>query len=93
MLLKNIPLTKSDFEEIEWEELIKDCKSRDCFYYSPIFYSKAHDADAEEDEKKAELFTLMGALTSLRLKPSSLTDPLIPAIVTHESRSSIINNL
>ena len=93
MLLKNMPLTKSDFEEIEWEEIIKDSKSRECFYYSPLFYSKAHEIEANGDEAKSELFTLLGAITSLRLKPESNSEPFGPVFVTHDSRSPTIDDI
>jgi hypothetical protein len=93
MLLKNIPLIKSDFEEIEWEEIIKDSKNRECFYYSPLFYSKAYEIEANVDEAKSELFTLLGAITSLILKPGSNSEPFAPAFVTHDSRSPTIDDI
>lgn len=93
MLLKNIPLIKSDFEEIEWEEIIKESKSRECFYYSHLFYSKAHEIEANGDEAKSELFSLLGAITSLRLKPGSNSEPFAPVFVTHDSRSPTIDDI
>ena len=92
MLFRNIPLTKSDFEELQLEESIKDCDKSECFYYSPLFYTKAHEAEAAGNQNMVEAFTLLGAVTSLRLKPSSLTDPFTPAIVSHDSRSYIVDD-
>ncbi len=92
MLFRNIPLTKKDFEELQLEESIKDCDRSECFYYSPLFFTKAHEAEAAGNLNMAEAFTLLGAVTSMRLKPNSLTEPFVPMIVMHDSRSSTIDD-
>lgn len=92
MLFRNIPLTKSDFEELQLEDSIEDCDKSECFYYSPLFFTKAHEAEAAGNLNMAEAFTLLGAVTSMRLKPDSLTEPFVPMIVMHDSRSSIIDD-
>ncbi len=92
MLLKNIPLTKSDFEELHWEESLKDCKHSECYSYSSLFFTKAQEAEADGKVNVAEVFTLLGSVTSMRLKPDSLTEPFIPIFLMTDSRSSIIDD-
>ena len=92
MLLKNIPLTKGDFEELEWEESLKDCDNSECYSYSSLFFKKAQEAEAADNVNVAEVFTLLGSVTSMRLKSDSLTEPFVPTIIMTDSRSSIIDD-
>lgn len=93
MLLKNIPLTNSDFEELEWEESLKDCEHSECYSYSPLFFIKAQEAEAAGNVKVAEAFNLLGSVTSMRLKPDSLTEPFVPTILKTDSRSYSIDDI
>ena len=93
MLLKYIPLTKSDFEELQWEESLKDCEHHECYSYSSFFFTKAQEAEADGNVNVAEVFTLLGSVTSMRLKPDSLTEPFVPIFLMTDSRSSIIEDL
>ncbi len=81
MLLKNIQLTKKDFEELQWGDLIKKSDKKVCKCYSPIFFTKAHEEEAAGEDKNRELFALLGSVTSMTLKSDSLREPLIPTFV------------
>lgn len=82
----------SDFEELQWEESLKDCEHGECYSYSPLFFTKAQEAEAAGNVKVAEAFTLLGSVTSMTLKPDSLTEPFVPTILMIDSRSSIIDD-
>ncbi len=92
MQLKNIPLTKDDFKELHWEDLIKKSDKKECFSYSPIFFAKAHEAEAAGEAKTEEIFTLLGGVTSMILKESSPTEPFAPMFVMPEYRSAVIDD-
>ncbi len=92
MSLKNIPLTKEDFEELQLDELINKCDRKECDRYFPLFFDKAHEAEAAGEAKTEEVFTLLGYATSMMLKTSSLTEPFTPLFVMHDSRSAIIDD-
>jgi len=92
MSLKNIPLAKRDFEELQLEELIKKCDRKECDRYFLIFFDKAHEAEAAGETKTEEVFTLLGYAASMMLKPSSPTEPVTPLFVMHGPRSAIIDD-
>ena len=92
MSLKNIPLTKKDFEELQLEELIKKCDRKECDRYFLLFFDKAHEAEAAGETKTEEVFTLLGYAASMMLKPSSPTEPFTPLLVMQDSRSAIIDD-
>ncbi len=88
MLLKNIPLTKDDFKELQWAELIKKSDKKVCRCYSPIFFAKAHEAEAAGEIKTTEMFALLGSVTSMILNSESLTEPLTPTFLMIDDISS-----
>lgn len=92
MLLKDISLTKSDFEDLQWEEYLTDCEHHDCLSYSHIFFAKSQEAEAASNLKVAEVFALLESATSMKLKPSSRTEPFVPTISNPNSRSSSIDD-
>ena len=92
MLLKDVSLTKSDFEDLQWEEILKDCGHSECFSYSTLFFTKAQEAEAANRVKCSEVFTLLGSATSMILKSDSRTEPFIPRFLMTDSRSSSIDD-
>src|SRR5665648_180146 len=87
-----MPLIKSDFEELQWEELLKDCDHDECISYSSLFFTKAGEAKITNNVKITEAFTLLGSITSMILKPDSITEPFISMILMTDSRSSSIDD-
>jgi hypothetical protein len=92
MLLKNIPLTKKDFEELQWEDLVKKSDKKECFSYFPIFFAKAQEAKVAGEAKAEEIFILLGGVTSMMLKESSTTEPFAPMFVKPEYQSAVIDD-
>lgn len=92
MLLKNIPLTKKYFEELQWEDLVKKSDKKECFSYFPIFFAKAQEAKVAGEAKAEEIFILLGGVTSMMLKESSTTEPFAPMFVKPEYRSAVIDD-
>lgn len=45
MSLQDIPLTKKDFDNSQWEDLISECNEKECNKYSTIFFEKAREAE------------------------------------------------
>jgi hypothetical protein len=75
MNLQNIPLTKSDFESSQWEELINKCDEKECNKYSTIFFEKAREAETADNKTLQEVFSLLNNITSMMFDPSCTTDP------------------
>lgn len=92
MPLKNIPLTKEDLSLSKWVSVIEECEEKKCHYYSTKFYAKAREFEDSGDEKTQEVFTLLGAITSLMLKAESATEPFGPLFVMSDSRSAITDD-
>lgn len=51
MPLKNIPLTKDDFNDSNWINVIEECEEKECHRYSTQFYAKARVFEESGDEK------------------------------------------
>ena len=75
MNLQDIPLTKSDFEGSQWEELISECDEKECDNYSTIFFDKAREAETANNKKFQEVFSLLYNVTSMMLGSGSAKDP------------------
>lgn len=92
MPLKNIPLTKNDFEEVLLEDVIKNCGKKECHNFAQLFFNKAEEAREAGKEKSEEAFSLLGNITSMRLKPDSPTAPFIPMFAMTNSRTAIMDD-
>jgi hypothetical protein len=93
MAFKNIPLSKADFDERNWEEIINNCPEKECLSYDPLFFAKAKQAEAEGDVKGYEVFTLLGAVSSFMLRSDSKDEPFGPKAVFRDSRSAILEDI
>ena len=92
MSLRNVPLTKEDFEELQLDELINKCDMKECDSYFSFFFAKAHDADVAGEAEAQEIYTLLGYATSMMLKPNVPTEAFIPLSEMQVSRSAIIDD-
>ncbi|MGR3177409.1 MAG: DUF4209 domain-containing protein [Candidatus Anammoxibacter sp.] len=92
MLLQNIPLTKDDLNNSGWQEIIEKCNDKECHVYSAVFFEKAKEFENKKDHRNQEVFAILGGITSLMLKPESLSEPYQPVIVLKDSRSAIIDD-
>jgi hypothetical protein len=49
MTLHEIPLTKEDFENSKWQEIIDKCEDKECHSYSTEMFKKAREAEGAGD--------------------------------------------
>ena len=81
MPLSDIILTKEDFAQSDWQNVIADSQERECQIYSTKFFSKASEADKLGDTKAREVFRLLGAITFSSLRSDSRDEPFASRIV------------
>jgi hypothetical protein len=93
MVLKNIPLEKTDFDSLAWEEVINECGRKECHSYESGFIAKAKEAAGAGDDKAQEIFTLLGAICSLHFKSEDKDEPFGPQLVVATGRSLIVDDL
>src|SRR5262249_15640292 len=94
MLLANIALSKEDFDQCRWQEVIASCDKKECLYYYELFFAKAREAETSGDRKAQEVFILLGAITSLLLNLDSKEEPFRPCAVLYGgSRSASLDDL
>ncbi|AQQ55495.1 hypothetical protein [Planococcus lenghuensis] len=46
----DIILTKTDFEQTNWQELIDIVETKECFFYKKVFDRKIEEATEQESE-------------------------------------------
>ena len=86
MALQGIELTKDDFDNLPWEDVINEAKVRSCYRYFEPFFDAAKQAAENEDEKAQEVYSLLGAITSFVLKIDTVDGPFHPLFVFDTSR-------
>ncbi len=92
MSLSDIILTKEDFAQSEWQNVIADSQERECNIYSTKFFAKATESEELGDSKARKIFRLLGDITSLRLRADSPDKPFAPLAVFPDSRTAIIDD-
>lgn len=92
MPLQDIPLTKEDFENSKWEEIIDHCEKKECHSYSAGLFKKAREAEDAGWKINQEIFTLLGGIASMYLKAQLQNDPFGPMVVMSGSRSAIVDD-
>lgn len=93
MRLQNIRLTKEDFDDCFWEEVIEESERKECEYYSDRFATKAKEAEDSGNNKCEEVFSLLGSITGMLFRPDSKDEPFGPMWVMGNRRSAIIDDL
>jgi len=93
MVLKNIPLTKADFDTLHWEQLINECNEKECANYMDKFFTKAKEAQATGNDKACEIYTLLGAICSFHFTPENKDEPFGPMLVMSTGRSPIVDDI
>jgi hypothetical protein len=72
--------------------VIEASDERQCWNYASLFFAKAREAEAVGDNVTQEVFDLLGAVSSLMLKPDSKDEPLAPQVVFKTGRSAIVDD-
>jgi hypothetical protein len=92
MPLQNIPLSKDDFDKFDWQKIVEVSDKKECHNYSTAYFKKANEFEKNNDLTGQEIFTLLGAITSMMLKPESFSEPFGPVAVFQGSRSAIVED-
>lgn len=93
MPLKNIPLTKADFDALPWHGVVEECEQKECYIYDAKYFSRAKEAETTGNEKAQEIYTLLGAITSLHLRGDNKDEPFGPMAVLQNSRTAIVDDI
>ena len=93
MVIKNIPLTKADFDTLPWQGLINEAEQKECDIYYSKFFAKAKEAETAGNDKAQEIYTLLGAICSFHFKPENKDEPFGPKLVMNTGRSAIIDDI
>lgn len=78
----NPPLTKDDFTNTCWQDVVNSSERKDCFTYFNAFW-KAVEAQESRNIREQAVFEILAAVTSAAIKPES----------TEEFFADIFNNL
>ena len=81
MLPLNPPLTKQDFINSGWKEVVNS-SSKDCSSYYLPFYTKAKEAKEAENIKEQAVFEILALITSDEIQPES-TKKVFPGVFQH----------
>jgi hypothetical protein len=78
MSVEDRELTHDDLIKSKYEAIIESCDTRECYKYGTKFFQKARELDSPDDSITSEIFTLLGRLTSLNLRPETELQPFSP---------------
>jgi hypothetical protein len=54
----SVKLNKTDFDEVNWQEVISKCKKKDCLCYCTCFNSRAEEEKSNANLKNLAIFSL-----------------------------------
>lgn len=89
----NILLTKEDFLETNWQNIISSEEIKENHDYSQSFYKAMQEAKDSGDEKKEYIFKLLGDVTSYHLDLDSKENHFKPYWIMDGKRSASIEDL
>ncbi|MEH2168338.1 MAG: DUF4209 domain-containing protein [Nostoc sp.] len=71
MPLINPPLTKEDFINSRWQDVINSSQRKECGAYNRVFWNKAQEAKEAENVREQSVFEILALLTGAAIKPES----------------------
>jgi hypothetical protein len=71
----NIPLSKDNFINCNWEEVVNNSEERDCNHYSRLFWLKSQEAEQQGNTQLQITLALLSGITSPTLKSESTEQP------------------
>jgi len=77
------PLTKDDFNNTCWFDVVNSSERKDCLTYDCAFWKKSQEAQGSGNLREQAVFAILAAVTSAAIKPES----------TEESFANIFKNL
>lgn len=67
----NPPLTKDDFINSRWQDVINSSERKECLAYSSGFWKKVQEAKEAGNDKEQAVFEILAAVTSVPIYPES----------------------
>ncbi len=71
----NITLSKDDFINCNWEEVIKNSEEKTCSHYSPLFLSKSQEVGKQGNTQLQTILAILSGITYPKLKSESPEQP------------------
>lgn len=65
----NPPLTKDDFTNSRWQDVVNSSERKDCLTYSNAFWKKAQEAIEAGNVREQAVFEILAAVSSTAIKP------------------------
>ena len=84
-------LTKEDFMQSGWEDIIAQCNEKECAFYSSRFNAKALEAEGSGSIKEQRVLGLLSSVTSMYFKLDTPEAPFGPMMVFHDRRTAIVD--
>lgn len=86
-------LTKDDFEDANWQEVISSSPMKECLTYTSFFQTKAEEVRKSGDTKQEAVFGLLSFITWFVLRLDSAGMPLGPRVILHGVATSSIDDI
>jgi hypothetical protein len=67
----NPPLTKDDFKNACWQDVVNGSERKDCLSYGSAFWKKSQEAQEAGNFRDQAVFAVLAAVTSAAIKPES----------------------
>ncbi len=67
----NLTLTKDDFINSGWEEIVNNSERKECLAYNMAFWEKAQEANVAGNFNEKAIFEILAAVTAAAIKPES----------------------
>ncbi len=67
----NPPLTKDDFINSRWQDVVNGSERKECFTYSQAFWKKAQEAKEAGNVREQAVFEILAVVTSAAIQPES----------------------
>lgn len=70
----NLPLTKDDFINSCWQDVVAECDSKDCLTYKSKFWKKSEEKKQAGKQKEQAVFELLTAITDIPINPELINE-------------------
>jgi len=67
----NPPLTKDDFNNACWQDIVNSSERKECLSYDSAFWKKSQEAQKAGNLRDQAVFAVLAAVTSAAIKPES----------------------
>jgi hypothetical protein len=85
-------ITRDDFTQSGWQGVIEESPKKECSAYSRSFVAKASEATQSGDDKRRQIFTLLGNITSMKMRLDSPEEPFGPMMVLYGERTATVDD-